>query len=464
MKRRNMLAGIAAGLGLALSLAFAPAQPAKAQGGITWTTGFQVQNLGTAETTVEIQLINEDGTTAATIPAAGAPAERIGVNRSKTYFPVPNVAAGFRGSAIISADQPVAAILNILGNSGVAGQPFYSEAASGITEGALEVKLPLIQRGNAGFNTWFAVQNTGSSDASVTVEYTPGLAGTTFTSSAVTIRPGASRIFDQATLTNLGDRFVGSAVVKGNQPLAVIVNQVGTGNLRTQLTYSGFGQGSNSVVLPLVQQANGGFFSGIAIQNVGTTSATVNVAFGANTVGAAVPANPAAITLAAGQGTTILVNGAGRYVGSATVTTGGADQQVVVVVNQLSDRFGTAYEGIASSAATSKVSLPLLMANNGGFFTGVQCRNTGTGSATVSLAYTSNTIVGNTFTPTAESATLAAGASVTWLQNANAGIGTQRYVGGGTVTASTGTVVCIVNQLAPGNAGDAFLTYNGVNF
>lgn len=455
MLRKVTAIALVTGLMMALTLVLAPVRSVSAQQGITWSTGFQVQNLGTAQATVDIRLINPDGSSAANILG-----ELIPAGASKTYFPIPSVNAGFSGSAVIEADQPVAAILNILGNNGVAGEPFYSEAATGLTQGSTTVNLPLIMRNNAGFATWFAVQNAGTAAAPVQVVFTPGSSGTPHTVNSAAIAPGASLVFDQSTLTEIGDTFVGSAQITSAQPLAVVVNQVGKGGFRTQLTYSGFAAGSTEVVLPLVQQANATFFSGIAIQNIGSAAADVTVTYGANTVTGGASLTNETFNLGAGASRAIIVNGADRYVGSAVVTSA---QPIVVVVNQLSGKFGTAYEGISSAAATTRVSLPLLMANNGGFFTAVQCRNAGTVSTTATITFTPNVIAGSTLTPAPDTAPLQPGQSVTWFQNSK--IPTERYVGGATVTTSPASnVVCIVNQLAPANAGDAFLTYNGINF
>ncbi|NCC31400.1 MAG: hypothetical protein EOM24_05155 [Chloroflexia bacterium] len=454
MLRKVTAMALVTGLIMALALVLAPVRSVSAQQGIQWSTGFQVQNLGTAQATVDIRLINPDGSSAANILG-----ESIAAGASKTYFPIPSVQTGFSGSAVIEADQPVAAILNILGNNGVAGQPFYSEAATGLTQGSTTVNLPLIQRGNAGFDTWFAVQNAGTAAAPVQVVFTPGDAGTAHTVNSAAIAPGASLVFDQSTLSELGDRFVGSAQITSAQPVAVVVNQVGKAGFQTQLTYSGFAAGSTEVVLPLVQQANAGFFSGISIQNIGGAASDVTVTYGANTVTGPNLTNET-FNLGAGASRAIIVNGADRYIGSAVVTSA---QPIVVVVNQLSTQFGTSYEGISSAGATTRVSLPLLMANNGGFFTAVQCRNAGTVSTTATMTFTPNAVAGSTLTPEPDTAPLAPGESITWFQNSK--IPTERYVGGATVTTSPASnVVCIVNQLAPANAGDAFLTYNGINF
>lgn len=50
-----------------LGLALLPAQRVAAQQGISWTTGFRVQNLGTATANVVVQLYEANGNSAGTI-------------------------------------------------------------------------------------------------------------------------------------------------------------------------------------------------------------------------------------------------------------------------------------------------------------------------------------------------------------------------------------------------------------
>lgn len=450
------VAALFGAVALALALLAPSAKQAHAQGGVTWSTGFQVQNLGSGAATVSITLYNPDGTVNATVSN-----ETIAVNGSKNYYPVPSNGA-FNGSAVISATQPVASILNVLGNSGNSALPYYSEAASGIPASSTSttVSLPLIMRGNGGFDTWFAVQNAGSADASVTVTYN-AVVGSNYTAPARVVKPGASTVYEQAGETNLGAKFVGSATVTSSQPLAVVVNQVGSGSTKVALIYSGFAKGSNSLALPLVMQANAGYYTGIAIQNTGTTVANVTVSYSPNLVAGGVSLPDNTVTLQPGQGTNVTVGGTSKYVGSANVTTAAADQQVVAVVNQLSPTNGTAYEGIDTAAATSQVSLPLLMNANGGFFTGVQCRNLGTSATTITLTYSPNLVTGGVNPSPSVVANVAGGGTANIQQT---GIGS-KYVGSGTVTTSPASnVACIVNELNSTLQGDAFLTYNGINF
>ena len=421
-----------------------------AQGsGITWNSCFQVQNLENTEATINVMYYNQDGTVAAdvpdTIPALG----------SKTYCPIDPVGT-FNGSVVISSNTQVVAIANLLASGALSA----GAATNSFSAGATTMNLPLIMRGNDGFNTWFNVQNTGTSSTNVTVTYNPG--GTTETA---TIPAGAAATFDQEDNSALGSTFVGSAVVTSDsQAIVATVEQAGTGSIKTLLGYNGFASGSTTVVAPLVMANNAGFFTGIQVQNVGGLTANVTVTYGPNTAGAFTPSADGPVSIAAGASHTFLQSGGqwtgNTYVGSATITNA-EGQELVAIVNQLKIgglSFGTAYEGFDPTSATSSVSAPLVMANNWDYSTGIQVQNvSGNDPCSVTVTYGPNTA--GSFAPAAETVSIALGASATFSQ-----LGwTEMYVGSATVAGSGCSIVAIVNELNL-SSNDGFFTYNGFNY
>ena len=420
-----------------------------AQGsGITWNSGFQVQNLENAQASINIMYYDQTG--AEVIPG------------SKTYATI-HPSGTFNGSVVISSDKHVVAIANLLASGALSA----GSATNSFSAGAMEINLPLIMRGNYGFNTWFNVQNTGTSSTNVTVTYNPGTAGNSGVTETATIPAGAAKTFDQETNTALGSRFVGSAVVTSDsQAIVATVQQVGTGDTKTLLGYNGFTSGSPRVVVPLITANNFGYWTGIQVQNVGATTANVTVTYGPNTVGAFTP-TPESAPVAPGASYTFKQSGgqwgSNRYVGSATITNA-EGQPLVAIVNQLKSgdlNFGTAYEGFDPDAATSNVSAPLVVANNYGYFTGIQVQNvSGADPCNVTVTYSANTVPGMG-TPTPETANIATGASSTFKQTG--GQWTARYVGSATITGSGCSIVAIVNNLKQ-TENDQFLTYNGFNY
>jgi hypothetical protein len=208
-----------------------------------------------------IQYVNQDGSVAATVN------DTIPGDDSTTYFPI-GAGAGFNGSVVISSDQPVAAIVNVLGDGFAFGEAYES-----FTEGADTANLPLIMKGNFGFNTWFNVQNASApGGASVDVEIptlTPPVPRQP--QFLPVLLPPSIRPPILAYLTP----YVGAATVTatgGNVVAAVM--QVGP---TTLFAYNSFTDGSTEPVMPLVQGNNFGYFTGIQVQNTGSDATNVTV-------------------------------------------------------------------------------------------------------------------------------------------------------------------------------------------
>jgi hypothetical protein len=357
---------------------------------------------------------------------------------------------------IIESTEQVVAIVNTVGNGGA-----YFASTTGFSTGSTSINLPLLMKGNSGFDTWFNVQNTGAANTDITVTYSNAT-----TEGPFTLLPGAARTFDQATNANLPAGFVGSATVTstGGQPIVASVMQVGTGATKAMLGYNSFSSGSQEIKAPLVMANNSGFFTGIQVMNVGTAATNVTIAYGPNTQGSLAPTQDTCAALPVGQSCTVLQLGGqwtSTYVGGATITNSGA-QNLVAIVNQLSlVGQGTAYEGFNPASAPTTVVAPLVMANNSGFFTGIQVQNVGTGNCDIAVNYGPD-VSGSGFVPTNETFTgLTPGSSNTFLQTGGSWPAT--YVGSATIigTGATCKVSSIVNELSFG-AGDQFMTYQAL--
>jgi hypothetical protein len=439
-------------------------------------SGFQVQNLGTATANITIVYYKADGT------EAGRQSDTIASSSSKTYFgSTMSVPAGFNGSVVISSDQPVVAITNLVNASMI-------DSYGGFSGGATGLSLPLIQKGNFGIDSWIAVQNAGTADATVSIAYTPGLSGSAGLPETATIKPGATASFFQKQKTDLGTTFVGSAKVTSTngQPIVAVVNQE-TQDGKQLLSYGGFtSTGSTTVSAPLVVANNFGQFTGIQIQNVGTAAADVTIAYSANTAvstptGGTLCGAPTAKTVNITNGSTAtVIQGSGTgpafdtqfasctYVGSATITSA---QPIVVIVNQILGGSGSSYAGVDPASTVSSVSAPLIQANNFGTFSGIQVQNTGA-DTTVTVTYGPNAATGTVApqtdcpTPTAKVQAIAAGQSFTFIQAAGTGsafdsqFASCRYVGSAIISAASGgKITAVVNQ-AVGGLSDALSTYS----
>ncbi len=439
-----------------------------AQAGQTWQSGVQVVNLGTAAADIVLTYYNPDGTIAATVQDA--------VSTSKTYFPLAGVSAGFNGSMVIASNQPVTAIANLSNSDFSLGASTTSFEA-----GSTKVSLPLVMCNNSNFNTFFSVQNAGGVDANITINYIKGSHGVNGSEMA-TIKPGASKVFDQttgsstlncSTLGGTDGKFIGGATITSNEPIVATLMQVNTLQFKTLLGYNGFTDGASTLNLPLVMANNSSFYTGIQIQNTGASATTVTITYAPNTVANGFQPSNETCVLDPGASCTKIQNSGqwiNRYIGAATVTSSNA-QPLVAIVNQTRPLvsglgpFGSSYEGFNPTMASETIVAPLVVARNGsttGYFnTGIQVMNVGAASCpSVTIDYAPNTVVGSVFNPVDDVFSLAAGASATYIQDA--GQWTSRYIGSAEIKAPGCSIVAIVNYLSLGS-GDRLYTYTGYN-
>jgi len=424
-----------------------------------FSSGFQVQNLSTSEASAEIVFYNENGnqgaSVQATIPASG----------STTYAILPDsVPAGFNGSAVISSNQKVAAIVNLV--SPDISLSFGGEAYIGFESGSRNVSLPLLFKNFSGFNTFFNVQNVGSTTANVTVTYRgQGITGTV--QERATIPPNAARRFDQNANTQIPSNFFGSATITSDQDIVAAVVQVGP---TTVLAYNGFTEASTEPYFPLINANNSGFITGISLQNAGTTDTEVTVSYSPTPgITGNSPACTETKTIPGNGGSAIFAVDAfrisqpgencadgGLFVGSARVTTNSANQPLVAVVNQLNNTTNKAgaYSSFNVTGATDTVVFPLIQDRVAGFFTGISIVNVGNTATTITCTYSpggttqvSTTIQpGGTFTPV----------QLNQISNSFNGSGVCR-------SNPASNIIGIANQVRTTGTVDTFFVYEGLN-
>jgi hypothetical protein len=263
--------------------------------------------------------------------------------------------------------------------------------------------------------------------------------------------------------------FNGSLVVSSDKPITAIANTVTTDGKYGAATTS-FNAGSSTVRLPLVMCNNSGFNSWFNVQNTsGSTDANITINYVPGTNGVAGSENDtikpgAAHTYDQESGSSTkncdtLKDGTGKFIGSATVTS--SQPVVATVMNLNTTSFATlqGYNGFATGGSSTVV-VPLVMANNSGFYTGIAIQNAGGSSTTMTVDYSPNQ-VSNGFEPGNDvCSSIAAGGSCTLIQNG--GTWTNTYIGSATITASQPMVV-IVNSIrqASGGSGPFGASYEG---
>ena len=366
------------------------AMPTSAQWPGTWVSSIQVMNLGTATANVVVEYYREDGTR---IDSA-THSYTITVGSSlNIYQPnVPGLPEGFKGSAVVSADQPIAAI----GSQ----QTFYADGSignsqySGFNAQAVGNKfyLPNVNKkfGGSQWSSRITIQNVTANLVTATITFY-NADGTVRDTDTVNLPGNGSATLTQINDSELPDGWLGAAVVEATGDVAVIVDVMSAdGRLET---YNGFTSGSTKMYLPtlLINFGANQWNSSFQVFNVGNVSAVVTMTY--YTSGVATPAKVVTTTLPPYQSInryqpTADSDLGAPWIGSVVIE---STQPIVAVGSQSSGapgkRLASIYNGVASGA--TQAFLPTILRYFGGsnFVTSFQIMNVGSEPASVTVEY-----------------------------------------------------------------------------
>ena len=427
--------------GIALIVAIAVVSVVNAEVGSIpgggWWSGEMIQNIGTSDATVVLTAY--DAASSSTYEASAT----IAPNAAKNFIPpdIPGMPEGFQGSAVVSSDQPIKAIVNVTNRLAAGGSLGISggEAAAqyqGVDGSAVADTLyfPMAKNDRYGKTTSFYIQNAGSASATATCVFKMDDGGVyTYTTPSigsnqmVIVTPGDAGV----PTTQAGRANIGSLTVSSAQPLAGVVMEYGTAESPATLLQStrGFTSGDfdTKAYAPTVKQARYHRFTGIQVQNV-EVAATVNVTLtlvgsrGAcagqtyvRTYANLGPGESHTFNQIAGQDGEMIDNCAA----SATIEGTG---NIVAVVSESylsaevppgEHQASTTYSAFPGQSVSASVSVPMYKENRYDKYTGLMIQNVSDVDATnVVIAFigSAGDAAGNTYTSLPQ--TILAGASI----------------------------------------------------
>lgn len=257
--------------------------------------------------------------------------------------------------------------------------------------------------------TWVSsinVQNTGTSDATVTLTfYDP--AGTEMLSYQVTPKipvNGSRSLYVPTEMSTLANGQY-SAIVSSDQPLEVVVNSSST-TPSTAGSYSGFKNDeiAKTLYFPGLYNSYYTFDSEIIIQNTNSSSANLTISFFDQATGTEITAAELTESIG-GYSTKVFAlsdisnlpsGAAGLF--SASVT---SDQDIAGIVNIWSPTmYGeyATYNGF-KSGSTSVIYAPALYNNYYDFVSALTIQNLGTNNADIRVTYSNGTVENKTLAP-----------------------------------------------------------------
>jgi hypothetical protein len=440
--KKYIAIGLVILLTLALTSAALAAVPAP-EG--PFNSAFRVQNLGAAD--AKCTYVFYDGTGASKYTSG----EETVVPGDSLYVYVPSVPglAGGSYSAVVSCDQPVAAVSNF-------SDPDSGASHSGISDPGTTWYAPGVYDDFYDYYSNIVVQNATSGTVDVTVEiYEAGNSTPVDTKTSTAVPAYASVAFEQEGTAGMDVNKFYSAKIIGTGDVAVIVNIYGKeGNDDQLYSYNAFKSGSTKAYAPIIMHQYYGYDTSLVIQNMGSADAAVTVEYTTGRSDSYTIAPGAAESLY----TPALLPAANTLYGATVTSTNG--EPIVVLVNQ-SNGYNRAasYNGFA--AGGSEVRAPIVMKDYYGFDSSVTCQNVGAADTVLTITYAG--ITGSTASPS-----IGTGETALFYQPADPLLATAPadWISSATITSSGSDFVCVVNQdTIPADAEtvqDQLYSYNGI--
>lgn len=482
-------------LSMLLLVAIMVALPVAAMASGPRTTGFQIQNLGTAEASVTITYYNTDGSVACT------DTNTIAIGSSINYYqgaePAGNSCISdasfgdsWQGSVVIESTEPVAVITNIAESTNYASGAYVG--TSGTLVGAPLI-LPAIMGGSGfyGFTTDFAIQNAGAAAATCTLNFVNATTGVTDkTVPGIGVEPGASYYRDQeASDADLGTNWLGVVVADCDQPMAGTINQKRLASAAgALLTYDAVASdkipAGSDVSLPVLMWDFFSYWTGVqVVATAADTSGTVYIYDSGGTEVLAQPFGPLGLY---GSYTVLPNTFGGTFAGvadelySGKVVFSAGSGTAMVNQRDMAGGVGMTYSGIFADSLTNNISVPFAANNYFGVSTGFQVVNSGA-AGSITVTFSPNPAYPGQNTPAPVTIALAAGEAVPFQQFLVGGNdplltgcttcgsygGADHWIGSITVAGDAGmSLSAIVNErgFALPVAGDVGMVYNAFNY
>lgn len=451
--------------------------------GSGWWSGEQIQNVGTGDATIVVTAYDKNSTStyeASDTVASGA---------SKTFLPTDftGMGNGFIGSAIVSSNQPIKGIVNVTNQPatlpggvsvGVTGGK-ASAQYQGMDQPDMTLYFPLAKNRRYSYSTVFYIQNAGSAAATAQATFSMD-DGNTYNYTTPSIPPGDMVIIhpDNASVptTNAGRANIGSLQVTSAQNLAGVVMEYNADQTVATVLFGtrGFTAADfdNKAYAPVVKNNRFGRFTGIQVQNVGSSAITVDIDYVGTSSNCKGTATTDTITVDPGKSTTAVSN-AGNFTANCTgAATLDGNGNFVAIVNETnlagSSAAGIVYSAMPDNAATTKLSIPLFKESRYNATSGLQIQNVGSATATNVVA-TFSCKGGSTFTSASSPQTITAGGGFLFYNPSTMGssvfpTGFSPNVNCGVIITSDQPVVAIVNETS--TASPAHLddyNYEGFN-
>ncbi len=454
----------------------ANAQAGKAQAALPpQCTGFQLQNTNTT-TAASVSVLFYTIGAGTGVPAYTFNLPDIGASKSNSYY-LPSYAAFSTVtpgsySLVVSSSEPLITLVNQQTCTG--SSPFVLATSAGASSGdiATTVYVPYVLSRAFGalWSSALAIQNAGSVDSLVTVNFFPAGSSASVQTNSATVKAGESWFIPldsgtYATPAMLNFRGA-AAVVSASAPVAVVETRFpANASLLISTNGSPVAAGSQKLFTPQVTKAFAGFTSGLTIYNPNPTSTPIAIdytAAGSTTIAftqsVVIPANSPFLQYLGSSPTSVGLPT--PFNGTAVVRVTSGTNKVFGVADISSATQSGSLSMIPFEQAATTLYLPQVTRQYFGYTSGWQVVNTSANTLTLTIEYWKPA---DTTTPSlTETKTLNPKSALTNYVGSAAYAGTLgvNWNGGAIirVTGGTGSIVGQVNFVFNG-PGDGYSIY-----
>jgi hypothetical protein len=336
---------------IAIALLLIPAGMVNAQTAYDtpYVTSITYTNAGNSDTDVTFTFYLPNGST------VEAPAIPLAANASGSLFVgnVQDLGAGFSGSAIVSAGEPILATMVQVPQTD-SGSPIKNRPLSnGFRDNASSERflIPTVLKNQFNNTTRFSVQNVSQDSINLEVNFfRVGETSATHTETVNDLPAGSAATFDAGEISQLGSSFDGSATIDatGGEVVAAALELTVDTSGRAS-SFEGVPTGTNTVYMATALCKAFGASSAYAVQNTSTTdSAEVTVNYNGG--------GEQTQSISAGGKFSFLAcdSNSSNYSGSATITSTGAPIVAIgkVFTDGGSGRLSTAFAGESAGASS----------------------------------------------------------------------------------------------------------------
>ena len=314
-----------------------------------FTTSITYQNVGTGPATISLVFYAENSSTGIPItlpdlaPLAGT---------SIYVGSIGDIVAGFKGSAVMSSNQPIVSTLvqTTKAGSGVYVRPM----SNGFSSGAGYVLVPTVLKATFGSNSIVSVQNVDTVAADFALIFVP-VSGTPIHVDTPNVPSQATKYYDLGAMSTIPAGFNGSLQIYATK--AGTTNPANVVASALELNITGFGayafEGASDFATTIYMPSalckfNGVQTSSYAVQNTTASPVNVTVTYAGGGI-----AGPTPLAAGAKQSFNACDVNADGYIGSAVITATG---DVVAMGKIFGGGLSTAFLGFNSGSA--KVAMP----------------------------------------------------------------------------------------------------------